>query len=66
MMNTAGVGKKYCGVVFSILQCFYFPVAYLVQLKKELAELLFVSSAIWPAEKQIGGDPGSNTDPEFF
>lgn len=37
-----------------------------MELKKELAELLFVSSAIWPAEKQIGGDPGSNVDPEFF
>lgn len=53
-------------MVFFILRCFHFPVAYLVELKKELAELLFVSSAIWPAEKQIGGDPGSNVDPEFF
>lgn len=40
-------------------------VTYLVWLEKELAEL-FVSVVIWPAEKQIAGDPGSNADPEFF
>lgn len=65
-MNIAGMGeRKIFSAIFSILWCFHVLVAYQVQLKKELAEL-FVSSVIWPVEKQIGGDPGSKGDPEFF